>query len=338
MVKPMAHGPTRPLEVGLILPHWTALPAGSPWWWATETPTPNPDWPTLLALARQAEAVGFDSLWTIDHLLVPMDPPDPRHQWPPGTEPVPDAAMGVWESWSVLAALAACTERVALGPMVSCSNFRHPAVLARIAATVDDISGGRVILGIGAGDIEEEHYSHGLRWDYRVSRFAEAIEIIHGLLRDGRIDFAGQYHQLTGGELKPRPHRDGGPPILIGALGHGQRMLDLVARYADIWTAWLAHKRAHPDVIPPLRDAVDAACRAVGRDPATLRRSVTIGVAVAGRVIAESEPLTGTPQQIADGLRAFHQEGIDLVNVWLNPMTAEGVDEMAEVLHHLHNA
>jgi alkanesulfonate monooxygenase SsuD/methylene tetrahydromethanopterin reductase-like flavin-dependent oxidoreductase (luciferase family) len=331
----MAHTATRPPEVGLVLPHWTALPAGAPYWLTTELPAPQPDWTSFAALARQAEAVGFDSLWTVDQLLYRMDAIDAQYGIESPTPGVPGPDIGFWECWSVLAALAAVTERVTIGSMVTCSSYRPPALLAKIAATVDDISGGRVILGIGAGAIEEEHLSHGMRWDHRVSRFAEAIEIIHALLKDGTVDFHGDYYQITNGELLPRPARPGGPPILIGSEIHGPRMLDLTARYADIWIAWLAGGRSDPDLVPPMREAIDAACRSVGRDPASLKRSLTIGVAIGGRSIYGTEPLTGTPDQIAEGIRAFHREGIDLINIWLNPMTSEGIDVMAEVLHRL---
>jgi alkanesulfonate monooxygenase SsuD/methylene tetrahydromethanopterin reductase-like flavin-dependent oxidoreductase (luciferase family) len=326
-----------PLEVGLVLPHWTELPRGSGYWWATGTPSPLPNWSSLVALARQAEAAGFDSLWTVDQLLLRMDALDAQFGSESPTPGTPGPSVGMWECWSVLAGLAAVTECVAIGSMVTCSSYRNPALLARIVATVDDISGGRVIFGIGAGAMEEGHYSHGMRWDHRVSRFAEAIEIIHSLLRRGRVDFTGEYYRIVNGELLPRPTRPG-PPIPIGAQEHGPRMLDLAARYANVWTAWIGAGRSHPDRVPPLRDAVDAACWTAGRDPATLRRSVTIGVAVAGRTIAASKPLTGTAAQIADGLRGFHREGIDLVNIWLNPMTSEGIEHMAEVLHRPHDA
>ena len=307
----MTPHPDRGLEVGLVLPHWTALPAGYPSWLTTELPSAQPDWPSVLALARQAEAAGFDSLWTVDQLLYRMDAIDAQFGMESPTPGIPGPDMGFWECWSVLAALAAVTERV------------------------DDISGGRVILGLGAGAIEEEHYSHGMRWDHRVSRFAEAIEIIHALLRRGTVDFNGEYYRIAKGELLPRPARPGGPPIMVGALGLGPRMLDLTARYADIWTAWIGGGRSHPDRVPPLRAAVDAACRAVGRDPVTLKRSLAIGVAVGGRGTDGAEPLTGTADQIAEGISAFHREGIDLIVIWLNPITSEGIEHMAEVLHRL---
>ena len=178
-----------------------------------------------------------------------------------------------------------------------------------MADTVDEISGGRLILGLGAGDYEDEHRAFGMRWDHRVSRFAEALAIIHPLLRHGRVDFAGEYYQARDCELRPRGPRPAGPPILIGALAHGPRMLDLTARYADVWNGWIADRRTHPDVVPPLREAVDAACRAVGRDPATLGRSLTVGVAFGGRGTWGGEPLTGSAEEIAAGVPRLRARG-----------------------------
>jgi alkanesulfonate monooxygenase SsuD/methylene tetrahydromethanopterin reductase-like flavin-dependent oxidoreductase (luciferase family) len=246
------------------------------------------------------------------------------------------APVGVWECWSLLAALAAVTERVALGPLVSCTSYRNPGLLAKIVSTVEEISGGRLILGLGAGDYEDEHHTFGMRWDHRVSRFAESLQIILPLLRDGHVDFAGDYEQARACELRTRGPRLQGPPILIGSLGHGPRMLELVARHADIWNGWIAHRRNHADVVLPLREAVDAACRSVGRDPATLERSLTVGVAFGGRTIWGGEPLTGSGEQIAAALRAFAREGINHVQIFLNPATAEGIEQMAAVLDCLY--
>ena len=122
---------------------------------------------------------------------------------------------------------------------------------------------------------------------------------------------------------------------MIGALGHGPRMLDLVARYADVWSGWIANGRSHPDVVPPLREAVDTACLKTGRDPASLVRALAVGVAFGGRTIWGTEPLTGSSPKIAEAFRAFAREGIDHLQVWLNPATAEGVNQLTEVLNLL---
>ncbi len=178
----------RPLKVGLHLPNIAGMhPAGVA------------HWSELLAIARRAEEVGFDSLWVADHLLMRF----------PGWE---DRPLGVWEGWSLLAALAAATDRITLGPLVACTAYRNPALLAKIAATVDDISGGRLILGLGAGWHEPEYTAFGYPYDHLGSRFDEALTIIAALLRDGHVDFVGRYYQARECELRPAAHGRRGSP------------------------------------------------------------------------------------------------------------------------------
>jgi alkanesulfonate monooxygenase SsuD/methylene tetrahydromethanopterin reductase-like flavin-dependent oxidoreductase (luciferase family) len=239
--------PRRPLKIGLNLPTVEGTLAG-------KTAT----WADLLAFAQRAEALGFDSLWVPDHLLL---------KWQEQTR-------GIWECWSLLAAMAAATSRVELGPLVTCAAFRSPALLAKMADTVDAISGGRLILGLGAGWNGLEYRAFGVPGDHRVDRFEEALQIIAPLLRTGRVDFAGQYYQARGAELRPRGQRPGGPPILIGA--KGPRMLRLAATYADLWNAEGPLHR--PNEFAPLRAAGDNACAEVGRDPTTLGRSASVVV------------------------------------------------------------
>ena len=193
----------------------------------TENPVPTGD-------GEVAEDVGFDSVWVTDHLLFRFPPRDDQ---------------GLWECWSLLSALGAVTNRVEIGPLVSCTSYRNPALLAKIADTVDEISDGRLILGLGAGWHEPEYKSFGYPFDHRISRFEEALTIIHGLLRNGAIDFDGKYYQARDCELRPRGPRKNGPPILIGSTG--ERMLGLVAKYADHWNAW---GRNNPDEIPADRE------------------------------------------------------------------------------------
>jgi len=174
----------RPLKVGLFLPLWEERTSGT-----------VPSWTEILARAKAAEAVGVDSLWVPDHLIIRFPDAEPE---------------GVWEGWSFLAALAASTERVELGQLVTCTAFRNPALLAKMADTVDEISGGRLTLGLGAGWHEPEFQAFGYPFDHRVSRFEEAVTIIHGLLKYGQIDFAGAYYQARDCELRPRGPRTGG--------------------------------------------------------------------------------------------------------------------------------
>ena len=155
-------------------------------------------------MAVLAEQVGFDSLWLVDHLIYKLDGED--------------RARGVWEVWSLLSAIAATTSRVELGTLVLAMGWRNPALLAKMADTVEEISGGRLILGLGSGYHEFEYDAFGFPYNYRVSRFEEAIQIVHGLLRNGEIDFEGKYHSARECELSPRGPRTGGPPILIGTV------------------------------------------------------------------------------------------------------------------------
>jgi alkanesulfonate monooxygenase SsuD/methylene tetrahydromethanopterin reductase-like flavin-dependent oxidoreductase (luciferase family) len=281
-------------------------------------------WSEILAFARAAEDAGFDSLWVPDHLL----------PWP--------AKEGVWECWSLVAALAAATRRIELGTFVLCTGFRNPALLAKMADAVDEISGGRLILGLGAGNTELEHRAFGYPFDQRASRFEEALRIISTLLREGRVDVAGRFYQARACELRPRGPRAQGPPILVGA--KGERMLRLTARWADLWNGLLINGRNHPDEVPPLRAAVDAGCREAGRDPASLGRTITVLVdvnnpaPVFGPSFTRAEPIRGSSEEIAQRLRGFADVGISHVQVLVPASTAAAVEAFAPVLELLDRA
>ncbi|MGN6755058.1 MAG: LLM class flavin-dependent oxidoreductase [Thermomicrobiales bacterium] len=298
--------PPRRLKVGLFLPVGEQMMAGE-----------TPHWTDLLAMARLAEDVGFDSLWLADHLLM---------QFPFGT-------IGAWECWSLLAALAASTQRVELGPLVSCTGYRNPALLAKMADTVDEISGGRLILGGGAGWAELEHRAYGYPFDHRASRFEEAIQIICGLLREGRMDFAGRYYQARECELRPRGPRAQGPPILIGTAR--PRMLWLAARYADCWNAeWKTLGQ-----LPELCGAVDVVCADVGRDPTTLVRTAAVRIDLPnaqrrGFGMAHASN-SGNPEEIAAILRGYAAAGITHIQAWINPNTPTGIEAFAPILNLL---
>jgi probable F420-dependent oxidoreductase len=311
-------GARRPLKIGLLLPNGEGELDGH-----------TARWDDVRAFARLAENAGFDALWTVDHVLL---------RPPLATAP----PQGFWDSWTLLSALAGVTSRIRLGTLVSCTGYRNPVVLANMAATLDEASGGRLVLGLGAGNDEEEHRALGVPIDHRIGRFEEALAIITALLRRGEVDFTGTWHTARDAEVRLRRPRPGGPPLLIGSFGQGPRMLRLVAEYADSWNAGLAFERSHPDRIPSLRDAVDAACRARGRDPATLGRTVAIRVAVPGQTVSirfpGEEPLRGTPDEIAEALRGFAREGIDEVQVWLAPNGPAAVEAFAPVLERLDRA
>jgi alkanesulfonate monooxygenase SsuD/methylene tetrahydromethanopterin reductase-like flavin-dependent oxidoreductase (luciferase family) len=281
-------------------------------------------WDDFRVFAQQAEDAGFDALWTVDHLLL-------------RTAAVPP--QGFWDCWTLLAALAGVTSRIRLGTLVSCTGYRNPVVLANMASTLDEASGGRLVLGLGAGNDADEHRALGVPFEHRVGRFEEALAIITSLLRHGAVDFAGEWYAARETELRLRGPRPGGPPLLIGSFGQGPRMLGLVTEYADYWNAGLAFAQSHPDRIPPLREAVDAACLAQGRDPATLARTATIRAALHGRTVSiqtpGEEPLQGAPDETAEALRAFARAGIDEVQLWLAPNTPAEIEAFAPVLELL---
>ncbi|HEU5431990.1 MAG TPA: LLM class flavin-dependent oxidoreductase [Thermomicrobiales bacterium] len=286
-----------------------------------------PRWTEILAAARRAEEVGFAAIWIPDHLIMDIHRPGSRPE-------------GAWEGWSLLSALAASTSRVGLGLLVSCTAFRNPALLAKMAATVDEISGGRLILGLGAGWCKLEFRAFGYPFDHRVGRFEEAVQIITGLLRDGRVDFQGTYYEARECELRPRGPRPQGPPILIGSSSTGERMLRLAARYADIWNR--DFDAVNPGVEPyspadlaASQSRVDAACEAIGRDPTTLGRTVGVWVDLPAAPSRGWGALTGTPEAIAAGLRRYADAGFQSAQVWLHPNTAAGVDAFAPVLERL---
>jgi alkanesulfonate monooxygenase SsuD/methylene tetrahydromethanopterin reductase-like flavin-dependent oxidoreductase (luciferase family) len=300
------------LKVGLFLTPWIEGSGGS-----------VPGWDDVLARALYAEQAGFDSVWVSDHLLMRQ---------------AENEVIGGWEGWSQIAALAATVPRVEIGALVLCALWRNPALLAKMAETVDEISGGRLILGVGAGWHAPEFRAFGYPFHSRMARFAEAMAILHPLLRQSHVDFAGEFFTARDCEVRPRGPRPQGPPIMIGALANRPRLLRLTARYADIWNAWLAWEDNSPAAIPALRDAVDTACLAEGRNPGTLARSVSVQIdfpdAEANRERG-ARPLTGSPEVLAESLRGFAREGIDHVQVVLNPNTMAAVERFAPVLELL---
>lgn len=300
----------RPFKIGLFVPH-----VEQPWSGQTIR------WTELLGIAERAEAVGFDSIWLPDHLLYRF----------PGVR-----AQGAWDAWSLMSALAATTQRIEIAPLVACASFRNPALIAKMADTIDEISGGRLILGLGAGWHQPEYDAFGFPYDHRVSRFEESVQIIHGLLRHGHIDFAGAYHSARDCELRPRGPRPSGPPILIGS--NSPRMLGITARYAD---AWNADRQNDVDALLRLESKVDAACHAIGRDPAALDRVVGIQVDLLNHQrepwtprqwVRHPWPLTGSPEELAPKIRDFGQAHCNHLIIWPDPVTIEAVEALAPVL------
>jgi alkanesulfonate monooxygenase SsuD/methylene tetrahydromethanopterin reductase-like flavin-dependent oxidoreductase (luciferase family) len=297
------------LKVGLFLTPWIEGGDGL-----------VPRWANVLARAQMAEQAGFDSIWVSDHLLMQF-----------GNAP----RIGGWEGWSQMAALAAAVPRVEIGALVMCVLWRNPALLAKMADTVDEISGGRLILGVGSGWHEPEFRAFGYSFERRIDRFAEALQIIHPLLRTGSVDFRGRWYTAEECELRPRGPRPNGPPLMIGALANRPRVLALASTYGDMWNAWLAWEDNTPAAMSHLRQAVDAACRAVGRDPTTLARSVSVQIdfpnALPNRD-PSARPLIGPPDVLAEALRAFAREGIEHVQVVLNPNTIASIERFVPSL------
>ena len=307
---------TRPAKVGLVLP-------------VMELTHGVRSWAEIRELAEVSEGIGLDSLWVVDHFLYKLE-----NDAPP---------TGVWECWSVLSALAACTRTVELGTLVLGMGFRNPALLAKMADTVDEISGGRLILGVGAGYHKYEYDAFGYPYDYRVSRFEEAMEIVHGLLKNGHIDFEGRFYSAKQCELKPRGPRPEGPPIMIGS--KSPRMLRIMGRYADMWNAFWDDVGNGPRGLAALRPVVDAACEDVGRDPATLARTVTVLIAdesadpwwedmpfSSGADLGALKPLMGAPAEIAEVLRKFVDEGASSIQIHLDPTTPATIEKLVPVL------
>jgi probable F420-dependent oxidoreductase len=307
-----------PVRLGLFLPTIEAL-QGPRW---------LPRWTELREMARLAEEVGFDTLFVPDHLIMRGSA-----YWglPEGD------ARGTWEAWMLLGALAEATTRVELGPYVSASSFRQPTLLAKMAATLDELSGGRLILGLGSGSHKPEYAAFGFAWDHLASRFDEALQVLVPLLREGHVDFDGRFYQARDCELLPRGPRPGGPPIWIAAFG--PRMLRLTARWADAFnTSW--HTR--PGALAAPFAALDAACQDVGRDPATLGRTIGTFVTFAALTDVADRPgqaaLRGSPAQIADGLRALAAAGADHITCMLQPPTLQGIEHFAAVIAALRDA
>jgi probable F420-dependent oxidoreductase len=239
------------VRIGLALPQYDfSVPGESPL-----------RWDTLLDHARKAEELGFDSLWLSDHLFLDLakyrGPPEPR---------------GIYEPLVTLAALARTVTRPRLGTLVMCEALRPASVLAKALATLDRISGGRLDVGLGAGWYPPEYEAVGLSFPppgERLARLAEAVEVVRGLLGGGPLTFEGRYHRAAGAVNLPPAFQEPHPPVFVG--GKGDRLIQLAVEHADGWnTCWAWTPDAYRDRL----DVLERSCDKVGRDPATVWRSL----------------------------------------------------------------
>ena len=267
--------------------------------------------------ALQAERDQFDSVWIADHLLFEWD----------------GQRRGIWESWTLLAALAEATTRIELGTLVMCTAFRNPALLAKMADAVDEVSSGRLILGLGAGWHEPEFRAFGYPCDHLASRFEDALRIIAPLVRGDAVDYQGVYERAVDCVSLPRGPRAEGPPILIGA--SRPRMLRLTAELGDAWnTCWLGRAAELP---PKLAD-LHAACLDVGRDPATL--DVTVGQIVSIPDTSQDQEESdsarrfefASAEDLAGEWRAFEEQGVAHLIVWPQPYDEACVQLVTDAL------
>jgi alkanesulfonate monooxygenase SsuD/methylene tetrahydromethanopterin reductase-like flavin-dependent oxidoreductase (luciferase family) len=278
-------------------------------------------WAEVRDIAVTVEACGFDSVWTGDHLLYRRGPGE---------------AVGPWEAWTSLAGIAEATSRVDLGPLVASTSFHNPAMIAKFASTVDEMSGGRLILGLGAGWNRTEYDAFGFPFDHRASRFEEAYTIITSLIRDGAVDFQGEYYTLREMELRPPARSD--MKILVGS--NGPRMLRVSLRDADMWNSWFDAFGNRASGLTELRDRVDEACADVGRDPSEVERTVAVYVKLTDGPMREYgdeshervQPIMGPASRIAEQLRAFETAGISHIQIVLDPIDVRSVEELAGIL------
>ena len=276
----------------------------------------TPTFRDLQTMAQIAEQVGLDSLWLADHLI---------YRFPGQDESAP------WEAFTMLSALAAVTTRIMLGPLVACTSFRPPALLAKMADTLDEISGGRFILGLGAGWHQPEYEAFGYPFDHLASRFEEALQVIVPLLREGHVDFQGHYYQVHNCVLRPRGPSHAGPAIMIGA--RRPRMLRLVAQYADAWnTAW----HVDPAVVKQRYEELQQACTVVGRNSSTIELTVGTAVRLQPSEGASSEKaISGSPEEIARQLQDFADVGASHLIVVLDPLTPASIEEFGRIVELL---
>jgi alkanesulfonate monooxygenase SsuD/methylene tetrahydromethanopterin reductase-like flavin-dependent oxidoreductase (luciferase family) len=267
-------------------------------------------WPEYVAMARAAEECGFDSVWVGDHLLYRGDGRPER---------------GPWDSWTLLAGLACVTERVTIGPLVACTAFREPGLLARAAAAVDELSAGRLVVALGAGWNEAEFRAFGIPFDRRVARFEEAFEIVRRLLAGERVTFDGRFHRVEDALLLPPSARR--PPLMVGSIG--PRVLAATLPHVDAWNCWWEQYGNSPEGFAALNARIDAAA---GERAAAIERSACVLVAVDPGSTERPRTETAPPvelERLAEHLRELADAGADEAILVLSPITERSVREVA---------
>jgi probable F420-dependent oxidoreductase len=287
-------------------------------------------WPEYVAMARAAEEVGFDSIWTGDHLLYRGEELVSSY----GAGGLPE--RGPWEAWTLLAALAAVTERVRLGPLVACASFHPPGLMAKMAATVDEVSGGRLVLGLGAGWNEVEYRAFGLPYDHRVSRFAEAFEIVRRLLAGERVSVAGRFWRADDAVVLPKPARR--IPLMIGS--NGERMLQIALPHVDVWNTWYTGYGNTPDGFADLNARIDAQAKRAGREPVEIERSACVLVeldrtafrrAYDGDAVPDGLPV----DRLAGHLKGLAEAGADEAILVLQPVDEGSIRAVGDAVASL---
>jgi len=272
----------------------------------------TPHFSDVVEICKTAADVGFEALWFADHFTY-------------GNKE--DGFRGSWDAWTMMAGVAAAVPDLQIGPLVACTAYRNPGVIVKMTEMIEDISGGRFILGLGAGWHKPEYDNFGIPFEPRVTRFEEAMQIIHPLLRNGEADFQGTYYQANEALNIPRGPRPAGPPILIGS--NGSRMLRILARYADAWnTGW---HNSTDKVIPQL-EALDAACADLDRDPATVVRTVGLNIALDGYTGSRPEPLEGDVDAKAGMMDSFRKLGFGHLICGIDPCTPASVEAFGRVI------
>lgn len=263
------------------------------------------DWETVRRTWERADRQGiWHGLWINDHLYPPRS----------------GAEGSILDAWTLLAGAAVVTERLRIGPMVTANTFRHPAVLAKMAVTIDRMSDGRLDLGIGAGWLESEHQAFGIEYGSgsdRFDRLDETFTVVHGLMTSDRFTFDGRFVSIQDAVFEPKPVQQPRPPFVVGGSGP-RRTIPLAARWADHWN--YPDYEYQPESFAAAKDRLDAGCRAIGRDPGTIHTSVQFRS-------------SGDPIEARDRMQAYREAGADEVLVsFFPPLDSSAPERVAEAL------